>query len=194
MKPKRDFHTEVRVVYRACRRLYGVEKTQDECLEIFKAVFPEQLRLSQSDEAVAFVPDDVRNHLYRITRKWNPQKHLAEVIRKAEAWFAMPFETSREELIQFYKDITPVAMRIRKLTPRECFRLMGVAEKDIDVIQASGISKSAQYKLAGNSIVAGTGHKDSNGNYDGVLFHLFRKMFVDTGYDKTDKPIQLTLF
>ena len=59
--------------------------------------------------------------------------------------------------------------RIRKLTPRECFRLMGVDDKDIDKIQDSGISNSAQYKLAGNSIVVD------------VLFHLFRKMFIETG-------------
>lgn len=43
--------------------------------------------------------------------------------------------------------------RIRKLTPRECFRLMGCDEKTIDIIQAAGISNSQQYKLAGNSIV-----------------------------------------
>lgn len=43
--------------------------------------------------------------------------------------------------------------RIRKLTPRECFRLMGCSDKDIDKIQNAGISGSQQYKLAGNSIV-----------------------------------------
>lgn len=46
--------------------------------------------------------------------------------------------------------------RIRKLTPRECFRLMGVSDADIDKIQAAGISKSQQYKMAGNSIVVNT--------------------------------------
>ena len=44
-------------------------------------------------------------------------------------------------------------VRIRKLTERECFRLMGVNDADIDTIQAAGISRSQQYKLAGNSIV-----------------------------------------
>lgn len=72
--------------------------------------------------------------------------------------------------------------RIRKLTPRECFRLMGVDDADIDKIQASGISNSAQYKLAGNSIVVD------------VLYHLFRKMFVETEPDKTNEPQQLSLF
>lgn len=43
--------------------------------------------------------------------------------------------------------------RIRKLTARECFRLMGVSDADIDKIKQSGVSESQQYKLAGNSIV-----------------------------------------
>lgn len=65
-----------------------------------------------------------------------------------------------------------VRYRIRKLTPRECFRLMGVSESDIDKMQSAGISKSAQYKLAGNSIVVD------------VLYHIFRKMFVDVTPDR----------
>ena len=43
--------------------------------------------------------------------------------------------------------------KIRKLTPRECFRLMGMRDDDIDKIQAAGISNTQQYKMAGNSIV-----------------------------------------
>lgn len=43
--------------------------------------------------------------------------------------------------------------RIRKLTPRECFRLMGLSDSDIDLIDSVGLSDSAKYKLAGNSIV-----------------------------------------
>lgn len=68
--------------------------------------------------------------------------------------------------------------RIRKLTPRECFRLMGVPEKDIDNIQKSGISKTQQYKMAGNSIVVD------------VLYYIFKKMFVD----KSCEDAQLSLF
>ena len=43
--------------------------------------------------------------------------------------------------------------RIRKLTPKECFRLMGLTDEEIHMIQSLGISNSQQYKLAGNSIV-----------------------------------------
>lgn len=68
--------------------------------------------------------------------------------------------------------------RIRKLTPRECFRLMNLDDADIDKIQSTGISNSQQYKLAGNSIAIP------------CLYHLFRKLFVDTGNEKE----QMTLF
>ena len=68
--------------------------------------------------------------------------------------------------------------RVRKLTPKECFRLMGVSESDIDKIQQSGVSQSQQYRMAGNSIVVD------------VLEHIFRKMFVDKGQESQ----QLSLF
>lgn len=58
--------------------------------------------------------------------------------------------------------------RIRKLTPRECFRLMDVSDDDIDKIQAAGISNSQQYKMAGNSIVVG------------VLEKIFDKLLINT--------------
>lgn len=66
------------------------------------------------------------------------------------------------------EDITNQDMkkyRIRKLTPTECFRLMGVDDADIKKIKDAGISDSQQYKLAGNSIVVD------------VLVGIFSQMF-----------------
>ena len=57
--------------------------------------------------------------------------------------------------------------RIRKLTPRECFRLMGMRNDDIDKIQQAGISNTQQYKMAGNSIVVD------------VLEAIFKNLFLD---------------
>ncbi len=45
------------------------------------------------------------------------------------------------------------SLRIRKLTPRECLRLMGWNDEQIDKIEQAGISKTQQYKQAGNGIV-----------------------------------------
>ena len=59
------------------------------------------------------------------------------------------------------------SFRIRKLTPRECFRLMGMRDDDIDKIQATGISNTQQYKMAGNSIVVN------------VLEAIFKNLFME---------------
>lgn len=44
-------------------------------------------------------------------------------------------------------------LRIRKLTPKECFRLMGFDDKDCDILASNKISNTQIYKMAGNSIV-----------------------------------------
>ena len=71
-----------------------------------------------------------------------------------------------------------VRYRIRKLTPRECFRLQGVDDADIDKLLSAGISNSQLYKCAGNSITVD------------VLYHIFRKAWIDTGCESQ----QPTLF
>ena len=43
--------------------------------------------------------------------------------------------------------------RIRKLTPRECWRLMGYTDADFDKASGAGVSNSLLYKQAGNAIV-----------------------------------------
>lgn len=68
--------------------------------------------------------------------------------------------------------------RIRKLTPRECFRLMDVKDGDIDKMIGAGIAKTNLYKLAGNSIVVS------------CMYHIFRKLFVEKGNENQ----QLELF
>lgn len=85
-------------------------------------------------------------------------------------------DTNSEKRPRIQGDAT--SYRIRKLTPRECFRLMGVSETNIDKIQQSGVSQSQQYKMAGNSIVVD------------CLYHLFRKMLTETHCESQ----QLSLF
>lgn len=66
--------------------------------------------------------------------------------------------------------------RIRKLTPRECWRLMGVKDEQYDKLH--DISNTQLYKMAGNSIVVD------------VLMGIFKNLFL------TDEGTsgQLTLF
>ncbi|UBH21894.1 DNA (cytosine-5-)-methyltransferase [Macrococcus armenti] len=44
------------------------------------------------------------------------------------------------------------ALRIRKLTPKECWRLQGFTDEQHDVVEAAGISNSQRYKQAGNAV------------------------------------------
>lgn len=48
------------------------------------------------------------------------------------------------------------ALGIRKLTPKECFRLMGFDDKDVDLLMENNISNTQLYRMAGNSIVVDT--------------------------------------
>ena len=71
-----------------------------------------------------------------------------------------------EDMVTFEVNGKKCVALVRKLTERECFRLMGVDDDRIDVIANSGVSRSAQYKMAGNSIVVD------------VLYHIFRTAFI----------------
>lgn len=58
-------------------------------------------------------------------------------------------------------------LRIRRITPRECFRLMGFTDEDFD--KAKAVNSNTQlYKQAGNSIVVN------------VLMAIFAEMLPDT--------------
>ena len=77
---------------------------------------------------------------------------------------------------------------IRKLTTRECFRLMGVAEEDIDKLFATDengrrlISNSAMFRLAGNSIVVG------------CLSAIYETIFIKKDLEPVDENGQYILF
>lgn len=63
-------------------------------------------------------------------------------------------------------DSEEIGYRIRKLTPRECWRLMGFTDHDFDCAKSSGVSNSQLYKQAGNSIVVN------------VLMAIFKSVFL----------------
>lgn len=60
--------------------------------------------------------------------------------------------------------------RIRKLTPRECWRLMDFTDEDFDKAQAAGVSNSQLYKQAGNSIVVS------------VPYYIFKELYKAMPY------------
>ena len=106
-------------------------------------------------------PDGI-GHTLAATDYKGPLKIVTEgFIRDAQCQSAQVFSSnglSRTITACDYKDPLKIAepehtrtVRIRKLTPRECWRLMGFMDEEFDRVH--GISNSQLYKQAGNSIV-----------------------------------------
>lgn len=93
-----------------------------------------------------------------------------------------------KEIIHTAPNGKKYSIQIRKYTPRDCFRLMGVHEADIDKLlskEKSGqliICKSKLYALAGNSIVTN------------CLTAMFEELIFPSGNHYHDKTGQLSLF
>jgi len=66
--------------------------------------------------------------------------------------------------------IKDVYYRIRKLTPLECFRLMGFSDEDFYILKENGISDTQCYKMAGNSIVVD------------VLYYIYLELYKAMPY------------
>lgn len=110
---------------------------------------------------------------------------------------------TKEQLLEYFSQ----RIAIRKMTNKEAFRLMDVGDEDIEKIQAypfktyaereaaiakadkkelarikrESICKTAQFKLAGNSIVCN------------VLTHIFAELFFPN-QTENNEPTQLKLF
>ena len=80
-------------------------------------------------------------------------------------------------------------VRIRKLTPKECYRLMGIKDEDFDKTKAIGISDSQLYKIAGNGLVGG---KDrTEGCISLLAQHLYKAQY-DPNYECYDETFLKT--
>ena len=95
---------------------------------------------------------------------------------------------SKKEIIHTAPNGKKYSIRIRKFTPRDCFRLMGVRDPDIDKLLAREktgqqiISNSKLYQLAGNSIVTN------------CMTAMFDELLYPSGEKYKNKDGQLSLF
>ena len=100
---------------------------------------------------------------------------------------------TKQQLLEYFSR----RIRVRKMTPREAMRLMDVDDSDIEKIMNAtetvtlkngtvktkkAISKTAVYKLAGNSIVVS------------VLYHIFRTLLIPNQPENQQRRIQRSLF
>ena len=78
-------------------------------------------------------------------------------------------ERNGVKIIESENEESSIKWRIRKLTSKECWRLMGFSDKDVDRASAY-VSASSLYKQAGNSICTC------------CLIGLFSSLFVEDGH------------
>ena len=84
-------------------------------------------------------------------------KHQQDLVNDSDGVSATLVECSHLNSDTYTKTVVDVdnykyPFRIRKLTPKECWRLQGFDDEDIDRCIAGGVSSSQLYKQAGNSI------------------------------------------
>lgn len=71
--------------------------------------------------------------------------------------------------------------RIRKLTPNEYWKLMGLTDEDCEKARAIGVSDSQLYKQAGNGLVTNCVQE--------IMEHLYKALY-DESYVCTDENFQ----
>ena len=90
-------------------------------------------------------------------------KAVADTDRKFEI-----FNRSKDDILAQIKNMgVGDYFRLRRLTPSECFRLMGVDGDNISKLASSSVPEGQLYKMAGNAIVVDT------------LFNLYKSIFSD---------------
>ena len=90
-------------------------------------------------------------------------KAVADTDRKFEI-----FNRSKDDILAQIKNMgVGDYFRLRRLTPSECFRLMGVDGDNISKLASSSVPEGQLYKMAGNAIVVK------------VMCHLYTSIFND---------------
>ena len=139
---KSKLNRYVRYIYRKMMRSYGVQKTREEALRIYVLTTREKARIKESQDQMFSV--EFKEGIADLLKEWEIRPNF---IMESLAVFGTP-----EDLLSILVDLTPIRVRIRKLTPKECMRLQGVADEDYQKMKDAGLPNSALYKLAGNSI------------------------------------------
>jgi len=182
-----------RIGYRRLKREHGADEVREKAAEIWKLTSQEKADMEEEGRNV--LSESFVNSLGELLDGWSDYFSVEEqsvvdfVLAKAEQYRLI--SASENEINTFLDDITPVRLRIRKLTPRECGRLMDVRDSDIDKMMVRRkimrkrmdaeelvLSKSALYKLFGNSVVVN------------CMDLMFERLF----YPKKDVKMQTNLF
>lgn len=127
--------------------------------------------LESGDLSEYFMKDEtVKSYLVEMVGKYPRRKRFLRNINREDTHIANTFTTRQggtpiDNYIKYnkgvldlnveatYENLTSKEVTIRKLTPLESWRLMGIKDEDFYKAKNAGISDSQLYKQAGNAIV-----------------------------------------
>lgn len=123
----------------------------------------------------------------------NPNSNLIMIDSNNKSYMEYHKNPTKEQLLEYFSN----RIAVRKMHFIEAYRLMDVSEEDIQkLVNAEevvtlkngttkikkAISKTAHYKLAGNSIVVS------------CLYHIFKNLFLPNSSDNKPQTKQYTIF
>lgn len=132
--------------------------------------FPKKIKLSTTifDLLETNIPDkyNMSDKCIEKMKRFQPKNTIKDYLLEPIAP-TLTTELAHHTGKNFYPKMCMILKEYRRITPKEAFRLMGLSDEDIDKIQATKISDTQQYKLAGNSIVVNV--------LEGIFSNLFLK-------------------
>lgn len=159
-------HDQTKIVeVGAIRGRYNTDGIIEQCLEIDKKTEYTHAITSVQKDNILLVRQDT-------------QKGYEECFLEGVANLSYPYAKGKRGRVQENGEICPTItaqgsgicrleslMRIRRLTPLECFRLMGFSDEDFWKAKNIGMSNNQLYKQAGNSIVVD------------VLYYIYKELY-----------------
>lgn len=153
--------------------LYKVDEKDDTRIKVVGNYKPSGHNCGRIIQSEGVAPTVMENHgaVTAILEESNPKitkakikeavaksaKHQQDLVNDSDGVSATLVAGSHLNSDTYTKTVVDVdnhkyPFRIRKLTPKECWRLQGFDDEDIDRCIAGGVSSSQLYKQAGNSI------------------------------------------
>ena len=139
-------------------KIISADFRYDEGLRIRKEEISPCLTCKTGGESLSSNPLIISKNEINVVGNYSPSNHNASRI--------VDIEGIAPTVMENHGTVTTVnTFKIRKLTPKECWRLMGFRDECFDRAKAEGISDSQLYKQAGNSIVVN------------VEYYIFKELF-----------------
>lgn len=91
---------------------------------------------------------------------------------------------NQPKIIRTERSSKKMRVRIRKLTPKETFRLMSIKDEDFEKVKNIGISDSQLYRQAGNGLIGGRDRTE--GCVSLLMQHLYKSQY-DPSYECYDE-------